>query len=92
MPRIAIELDLPENLARAAAENDLLSSKAVTEFIKREVAKSAVTPKASPSVPLQPWMEGIVSPHLLGQGKILVDDDRFMAPIEAEWESAGKPA
>jgi len=92
MPRIAIELDLPESLARAAAERDLLSAKAMVELIKREVAKSAAVPKASPSIRLQPWMEGVVSPHLLGQGKILVDDDQFMAPIEDEWDPAGKPA
>jgi hypothetical protein len=90
MPRIAFELDLPETLAKAAAEKGLLSSQAMTELIKREVAQSNATPHTSPSVRRQPWMEGIVPPHLLGQGKILVDDDQFIAPIDTEWESAGE--
>ena len=91
MPRIALELDLPENLAQAAAEKGLLSSQAMMELIRCAVANSADAPKTPPSACLQPWMEGIVSPHLLGRGKILVDDEQFMAPVEAEWESAGKP-
>jgi len=86
MPRIAFELDLPETLAKAAAEKGLLSSQAVIEMIKREVDQAT----AASSVRSQPWMEGIVPPHLLGQGKILVDDDQFIAPIDTEWKSAGK--
>ena len=91
MPRITFELDIPEALAKIAAEKGLLTSQAVTELIKREVTQIAAAPKASPSVCLQPWMEGVVSPHLLGQGEILVDDEHFLSPIETEWESAGKP-
>ena len=90
MPRIAFELDIPEALAKVAAEKGLLSSQAVTELIKREIAQSAANPHTLPSFRRQPWMEGIVPPHLLGQGKILVDDDQFMAPAETEWEAAGK--
>ena len=55
-----------------------------------ELAQSNAEPHAIPPVRHQPWMEGIVPPHLLGQGKILVDDDQFMVPIETEWEAAGK--
>ena len=47
-----------------------------------ELAQPDTEPHAITSIRHQPWMEGIVPPHLQGQGKILVDDDQFMAPIE----------
>jgi hypothetical protein len=90
MPRVAFELDLPDSLAKAADEKGLLSSQAMLELLKREVAKTGSSPQAALSTGRQPWMEGLVSPQLMGQGKILVDDDRFIAPIEAEWEAVGK--
>ena len=88
MSRFPFELDLPESLAKAAAEKGLLSPQAVKELITREVTQPPAKP--DPSIGFQPWMEGVVAPHLLGQGKILVDDDQFLAPIEVEWESADK--
>lgn len=89
MPRIAFELDMTDSLAKAADERGLLSSQAMLELIKREVTKVAPLPIATSEVGRQPWMDGIVAPQLMGRGKILVDDNELMAPIEAEWESAG---
>ncbi|MDR0354157.1 MAG: hypothetical protein LBJ64_00200 [Deltaproteobacteria bacterium] len=90
MPRIAFELDLPDSLAKAADEKGLLSSQAMLELLKREVANTAPSPKAVFKAGHQPWMDGVVAPELMGRGKILVADDQFIAPIEAEWEAAGK--
>ncbi|MDR1921607.1 MAG: hypothetical protein LBS31_07695 [Candidatus Adiutrix sp.] len=71
MPRIAFELDLPDSLAKAADEKGLLSSQAMRELIKREVAKTASPPKVAAGAGRQPWMDGIVAAELMGQGKIL---------------------
>lgn len=90
MPRIAFELDLPDSLAKAADEKGLLSSQAMLEMLTREVAK-AVSPAATKSgSDRRSWLDGIVAPQLMGRGKILVDDDQFIAPIEDEWEASGK--
>jgi hypothetical protein len=90
MPRIAFELDLPDSLAKAADEKGLLSSQAMLELLKREVANAASLPKTASKTDHQPWMDGVVAPELMGRGKILVADDQLIAPIEAEWESTGK--
>lgn len=90
MTRIAIELDLPAGLAEAAKKQGLLSSPALLELIKREVEKNPPLEagKFNPAdypPGFQPWMVGKVSPKLFGKGRILVSDDEFMKPIEADW-------
>ncbi len=93
MTRIAIELDMPANFAEAAKKQGLLSSTALFELIKRELEK-APPPKAEDFDPkdyppgFQPWMVGCVSPDLFGKGRILVSDEEFMEPIEADWYAA----
>ena len=93
MTRIAIELDMPANLAEAAQKQGLLSSPVLLELIKRELEKTP-PPKAEEFNPAdyppgyQPWMVGIVPPDLFGKGQILVSDEEFMKPIEDDWYAA----
>jgi hypothetical protein len=93
MTRIAIELEIPASLAEAAQKQGLLSSSTLLELIKRELKKSPSSEKgefnpADYPVGYQPWMVDLVSPNLLGKGRILVSDEEFMKPIEADWHAA----
>lgn len=93
MPRIAIELDMPASFAEAAKKQGLLSSPALFELIRRELEKTP-PPEADEFDPIdyppgfQPWMVGCVSPDLFKKGRILVSDEEFMEPIEADWYAA----
>ncbi|MDL2321356.1 hypothetical protein LJC47_03305 [Desulfosarcina sp. OttesenSCG-928-B08] len=90
MTRIAIELDMPANLAKAAEKHGLLSSSTLLALIKRELEKaapqetgelnSADYPKGSPS-----WIKGIVSSDLLGSVTQNCTDAELIAPIDVEW-------
>ena len=93
MTRIAIELDMPAILAEAAQRQGLLSSPALLELIKRELEKNPPSEggefnPADYPPDYQPWMVGLVSPDLFGKGRILVSDEEFMKPIEADWYAA----
>jgi|GEM_PF-5892326 hypothetical protein len=93
MTRIAIELEMPAHLAEAAEKQGLLSSSALLELIKRELDKNP-PPEAKEFDPAdyppgyKSWMVGKVSPEMFGKGKILVSDEEFMEPIEADWYAA----
>ncbi len=90
MTRIAIELDLPDGLAEAAAKQGLLSSSALLELISRELGKNApptdraFNPADYPPG-FQPWMVGIVPPDLFGSVRQNCGDEELMEPIDVDW-------
>lgn len=92
MTRIAIELDMPATFAEAAQKRGLLSSPVLFELIKRELDKNPLPEEEFNPLDyppgFQPWMVGRVSPKLFGKGRILVSDEEFMNPIEADWYAA----
>lgn len=94
MTRIAIELDIPVNMAEAAKKKGLLSSSGLLELIRKELEKAPPAEENGEFDPadyppgFQPWMVGRVSPELFGKGKIRVSDEEFMKPIEADWYAA----
>lgn len=93
MTKIVVEIDLPDDLAEAAQKRGLLSSRALSELIMKELEKTLIQ-EAKEFNPAdyppgyQPWMVGIVPPELFGTGKILVSDEELMKPIEEDWYAA----
>jgi hypothetical protein len=87
MPRIAIELDMPPDIAEAAEKMGLLSSNALLGLIKTELIKNSTPSKIVDFNPadyppgFEPWMVGKISPILYRKGIVLVSDEEFIKPI-----------
>lgn len=83
-----LTISLPDDVAKLAEMNGILSQAAITALVSEAVLKVAANRGQDSGVPLpmgfDSRLKGKVSPELFGRGKVLGD---IVSPLDVRWEA-----